>query len=51
MVTDGSIQCFRDILIQHEGEKIAVELVAKNQASVDNIVYTDMSAIISCVVT
>jgi len=34
------LQCFKEILIQHEGEKIAVELTAKNKASFNNILFT-----------
>lgn len=40
---DDFEQCFRDILIQHEGEKIAVELVAKNEAiGLTKLVFSGM---------
>lgn len=40
---DDFEQCFRDILVQHEGEKIAVELVAKNQAiGLSKLVFSGM---------
>ena len=44
------LQSFREILIQHEGEKIAVELTAKNKVSISLINCLHITVVIRHVV-